>query len=884
MRPNDKLLELEDDDVPPFDQEWWGSRDPEVERAFDAACLALSRARRREDKLLALGSGVEALKKFDDYGTAIRDLGARAVTYGLRLADIKSIVGQDFEDPPPAPSSLPHDEDDVSSELKLRLGITSQLGAYLLRHPAAIEQLRVNGFRPEYLGCDHAFFGDLFGITRLPADQWNRGLAELQRKYPAEHSRYLRLGEHLPALSSDELAEYFIPLAGIIQPNPAPVETDDEDNRIDPIREIATLAEQIRSRTEEPPPPPAATDVVAILPPVPPAVLDVVEEAPPESPASAAPTSPAPAGVIIDEEAPPPPTQPVVKMEQQPSVPYIGAARTAEIEAANLEAMLKLASAGVPVFPARLDWNAEAKKWDKQPAITGWKKAATTDPDIIRRWWRDLPRKLGLPAYRLVPGIWCGHPALDLVVVDADRHGGPDGVSALNALVAEPGNELPAGPRTLTAGSGVHYVFRQPPGKTKFGNSKGELPGGIDIRGVDGWIVGPGAMRPDGKMWRGAGDASSLTDAFRAGSIPTIPTWLVDLIRAPKPDKPEKAPKAKIQTKAAKPAPSTAPPSSDKTGTKREKAWARGALNKIVEKLAAMPPNSGRNEYLYRKAFFMGTTACRGLIDRRSVESEMYSACEKNGLVAEGDDVRGAIERGLNDGSGCPHEDLPDRRTKAARQQRDSTTAWKNLLPTEIYRLLRVRPGGEFATDDAAKDVLAAIRREGHVIDNLDRRKLGDLLGATFKEWKAIGAMFDRHPSRFLPYDATQEEVDAHLLTVRKAKNPDRAKAARERRAHEKLRREHQPPTNELVAQRCAALVAFAKKHPGKHKTGDLVRGLKRWDAFDGLLTDQVRRNTIVELLRLAVSGKLDALTKFLIVTKETARNRKPTFTVEHCK
>src|SRR5260370_17312537 len=94
MSPNDKLLELEDDDVPPFDQEWWGSRDPEVERAFDAACLALSRAHRREDKLLALRSGVEALKKFDDYGTAIRDLGPPAVTYGIKLTHIKPIVTQ----------------------------------------------------------------------------------------------------------------------------------------------------------------------------------------------------------------------------------------------------------------------------------------------------------------------------------------------------------------------------------------------------------------------------------------------------------------------------------------------------------------------------------------------------------------------------------------------------------------------------------------------------------------------------------------------------------------------------------------------------------------------------------------------------------------------
>src|SRR5207245_2626654 len=181
---------------------------------------------------------------------------------------------------------------------------------------------------------------------------------------------------------------------------------------------------------------------------------------------------------------------------------------------------------------------------------------------------------------------------------------------------------------------------------------------------------------------------------------------------------------------------------SDKTGTKREKAWARGALNKIVEKLAAMPPNSGRNEFTYRKAFAMGTMVARGWIDRHTVESEMYSACERNGLVADKDDVRGAIERGLNDSSGCPHEDLPDRRTKAARQQRDSTTAWKNLLPTEIYRLLRVRPYGEFATDDAAKDVLAAIRRDGHVIEKLNRLQLGDLLGVTFAEFKAIGAMF----------------------------------------------------------------------------------------------------------------------------------------------
>jgi len=45
-----------------------------------------------------------------------------------------------------------------------RTGITNQLGACVLRYPAAIARLRANGFRPEYFGCDHAFFAVLFGV------------------------------------------------------------------------------------------------------------------------------------------------------------------------------------------------------------------------------------------------------------------------------------------------------------------------------------------------------------------------------------------------------------------------------------------------------------------------------------------------------------------------------------------------------------------------------------------------------------------------------------------------------------------------------------------------------------------------------------------------
>ena len=61
------------------------------------------------------------------------------------------------------------------------------------------------------------------------------------------------------------------------------------------------------------------------------------------------------------------------------------------------------------------------------------------------------------------------------------------------------------------------------------------------------------------------------------------------------------------------------------------------------------------------------------------------------------------------------------------------------------------------------------------------------------------------------------------------------------------------------------------------------MRGLKRWDAFADI-TDKTLRNVIDELLRLAAAGKLPALTELLTVTKQTAKNRKPTFTVEYRK
>src|SRR5262249_46358395 len=85
------------------------------------------------------------------------------------------------------------------------------------------------------------------------------------------------------------------------------------------------------------------------------------------------------------------------------------------------------------------------------------------------------------------------------------------------------------------------------------GNSEGKLAGrGINVRGGhSGWIVAPGAVCPDGLMWRTADGSPSLIEAYRNSAIPTIPKWIVDMIR-PLPDKPKKVPKANAEAKEAK--------------------------------------------------------------------------------------------------------------------------------------------------------------------------------------------------------------------------------------------------------------------------------------------------------------------------------------------
>jgi hypothetical protein len=189
-----------------------------------------------------------------------------------------------------------------------------------------------------------------------------------------------------------------------------------------------------------------------------------------------------------------------------------------DMAAANLAAALELAHAGIPVFPARIVRHG-ASSWEKKPAIAGWQKAATTDEVQIRIWWRKIPCA--------VPGIELEQASL--VVLDPDRHGnGPDGMEAFAQLGADIGG-IPRHPTTDTP-QGNHHIFRQNGGEP-IGNSTGALPPGIHVRGAGGWIVAPGAVRPDGATYRPREGTPSLAEAYRAGTIPALPEKLAKIIQ-----------------------------------------------------------------------------------------------------------------------------------------------------------------------------------------------------------------------------------------------------------------------------------------------------------------------------------------------------------------
>ena len=315
----------------------------------------------------------------------------------------------------------------------------------------------------------------------------------------------------------------------------------------------------------------------------------------------------------------------------------------------NLQIALQWAAAGVPIFPVQV-FVTERGKIEKKPRVK-LRDQSTTAPETIKGWWKQWPDSL--------PGIDLAE--IGVVVLDGDRHGGPDGVAGLNRLFKEHNLDTSAIPMVITLqNGGRHAWFKQPmdlDGSEPLGNrDKAVRDSGINVRGHGGYVIAPGAKFRDNQYQRCHGTPSTI-EAFRTGTIPVLPPSLVELLR-------EGA--SKLDCDAETPAPK--PNGSSHTHAlgalpgDRGEAYADTALRNTINELAALAEGS-RNIELNNAALKMGHQIAAGRIDRATVEKGLYDASVANGLVKDtgANAVLATIASGLNTGIKEPSPPLQDR-------------------------------------------------------------------------------------------------------------------------------------------------------------------------------------------------------------------------------
>lgn len=156
-----------------------------------------------------------------------------------------------------------------------------------------------------------------------------------------------------------------------------------------------------------------------------------------------------------------------------------------------LAAALALAASGIPCFPCA--------PGEKRPATGHGFYDATTDEDILRRWFADSPdSNMAIPTGR----------ASGVVVLDIDPRNGGD--LEWRMLTAQNGEPVTRTVRTPSGGS--HYYFTCPPAGLK---SRTGVRPGIDFKADGGYVVVPPSRI-------GESVYSFLSDA----PVAPLPEWL----------------------------------------------------------------------------------------------------------------------------------------------------------------------------------------------------------------------------------------------------------------------------------------------------------------------------------------------------------------------
>lgn len=308
-----------------------------------------------------------------------------------------------------------------------------------------------------------------------------------------------------------------------------------------------------------------------------------------------------------------------------------------------------MARSGLRVFPCLAG--------DKRPATsTGW-KAATTDTDLVTRWWRACPVfNVGIATDR------------DLVVIDLDAKTWPPdaglkpcrdatGADVLLVMAEQVGVTDPSWFwqtwNVLTPTGGHHLYYRRPDG-IEVRSSAGTVGPLIDVRARGGYVVGPWSQRPEGTYLPVAGwphvieadtDLVEVTNARMTaitGTPPEMPAWLIDLV-AVKDGRRAQASHADLIAEVM-------------AALDREPlglGYADAALRGEVERVRSAHEGT-RNDTTNRAAFSLGQLVSVGLLDEDQVTSELQRAAVAAGLPSS--EAAAAVASGLTAGKRNPRE------------------------------------------------------------------------------------------------------------------------------------------------------------------------------------------------------------------------------------
>ena len=251
---------------------------------------------------------------------------------------------------------------------------------------------------------------------------------------------------------------------------------------------------------------------------------------------------------------------------------------------------LHLATRGWHVFPI----TPGAKK---PPVIDRWETHATTDPDQIRHWWRDIPYNVGIAT---------GPSGLVVIDLDTAKPGQPipqrwaalgvsSGAEVLRALARQQGTTLaPTYTVSTPSVGGWHLYYTTPPG-VRLRNTQGVIGWKIDTRAHGGYVIAPGCPLPQGRY--------ELVD----GRNPVeLPTWLHQALTP----KPPPAPSAPAQ-------PVTINLSS------YVDAAMRGECHRV-----RTAPSGQHNAVLCRAAYALGQLVGAGLLTEEIARAELTAAAD----------------------------------------------------------------------------------------------------------------------------------------------------------------------------------------------------------------------------------------------------------------